>query len=98
MEDQQKQFVLGLIAYAVQRDVTAEDLCKKASIELSSLKKKSSYRITKKQVDDLWWYASELTNDSLFGLHFGESLQLAALGTIGEIVKSSRTVGEAIQI
>jgi AraC-like DNA-binding protein len=98
MEDQQKQFVLGLIAYSVQRDVAAEELCKRAAIDLSSLKKKPEYGLTKKQIDDLWRYAGELTNDVLFGLHFGEALQLAALGTVGDIVKSSRTVGEGINI
>ena len=32
----------------------------------------------------------------LFGLHFGESLQLAALGIVGQIIQNSRTVGEAL--
>ncbi len=36
--------------------------------------------------------------DKLFGLHFGESLQLPALGIVGEIIKSSETVGGALTI
>ncbi len=40
--------------------------------------------------------ACSLSNDPLFGLHFGESLQLAALGIVGEIIKSSTTVGEGV--
>lgn len=98
MEDQQKQFALSLIAYAAQRDISAEQLCKNANINFTALKKKSDLIISSRQLDDLWLYASRLGNDPLFGLHFGESLQLAALGVIGEIIKSSNTVGEAITI
>ncbi len=98
MEDQQKQFALSLIAYAAQRDISAEQLCENANINLKALKKKSNLSISSRQLDDLWLYASRLGNDPLFGLHFGESLQLAALGVIGEIIKSSNTVGGAITI
>lgn len=97
MKDQQDQFALSLIAYAAQRDISAEELCKNANIDLAALKKKSNF-ISDKQLDDLWLYASRLGKDPLFGLHFGESLQLAALGVVGEIIKSSNTVGEAITI
>lgn len=98
MEDQQKQFALSLIAYAAQRDILPDQLCKNANIDLAAIKRKERYTITKKQLDDLWLYASRLGKDPLFGLHFGESLQLSALGLVGEIIKSSSTVGEAITI
>ncbi len=98
MEEQQKQFVLSLLAYAVQRGVSAKQLCQLCNIDLESLRKKFGEAITKKQVNDLWKNVSHLCNDPLFGLHFGESLQLAALGAVGEIIKSSETVGQAITI
>jgi AraC-like DNA-binding protein len=98
MEGQPKQFVLSLIAYAVQRGVSAKQLCEHSNIDLSSLAKKSPETITVKQMNDLWRNASHLCHDPLFGLHFGESLQLAALGAVGEIIKNSNTVGEAIAI
>lgn len=98
MEDQQKQFALSLIAYAAQRDISPEELCKNANVDLPSIKKNQEYTLTKRQLDDLWLYGSRLSEDPLFGLHFGESLQLSALGVIGEIIKSSRTVGEAISM
>jgi len=98
MEEQQKQFVLSLLAYAVQRGISAQHLCKLCNIDLDALKKKSSIVITKKQMSDLWKNASHLCDDPLFGLHFGESLQLAALGAVGEIIKSSDTVGDAVTI
>src|SRR5687768_5689518 len=98
MEDQHKQLALSLIAYAAQRDITPDELCKNAHIDLRAIKKKEKYIITKKQFDDLWVYASRFAKDPLFGLHFGESLQLSALGVVGEIIKSSNTVGEGITI
>lgn len=91
-----KQLILSIIAYAVQRDVNAVQLCKLAGIDLAALKKQHSAPVTAQQLQDLWLNAGRLTNDPLFGLHFGESLQPAALGVVGEIVQSSATVGEAL--
>lgn len=98
MENQRRQFALSLIAYAAQRDIPTIALCRYANVDLALLKSDSNYTISERQLDDLWFHASRLGNDSLFGLHFGESLQLAALGVVGEIIKSSRTVGEAISV
>lgn len=91
-----KQLVLGMIAYAVQRDVDAAQLCKLSGIDLTALKKKNAAPVTAQQLQDLWLNASRLTNDPLFGLHFGEALQPAALGMVGEIIQSSATAGEAL--
>lgn len=98
MENQQRQFVFSLLAYAALRDISLTTLCKNANVNLASLKKDNAYSLSRRQVDDLWFHASQLSNDPLFGLHFGESLQLSALGVVGEIIKSSRTVGEAVQL
>ncbi|SIO38734.1 AraC family transcriptional regulator [Chitinophaga niabensis] len=96
MEDQQKRMALSLLAYAAQRDVQPQQLCKLAGIQLEELKKPSGETLSATQMNNLWTNAGQLTNDPLFGLHFGESLQIAALGMVGEIIKSSGTVGEAI--
>lgn len=96
MEDHQKRFILNLLAYAAQRDIAPQQLCTLAGIDLGALKKGKPVTVTAKQLNELWQHASRLGNDPLFGLHFGESLQLAALGVVGEIIKSSNTVGEAV--
>ncbi len=44
----------------------------------------------------MWKNAVQLSRDQHFGLHFGESMQLAALGLIGQILATSNTVGEAL--
>jgi AraC-like DNA-binding protein len=98
MESQDTQFGLSLIAYATQRDISPDELCKNANVDLQAIRRKGQYEITKKQLYSLWLYASRLGNDPLFGLHFGEALQLSALGVVGEIIKSSNTVGEAVTV
>ena len=98
MKEHRKQLALSLLAYAVQRDISISQLCQHCNIDLESLKKKPTPELTSKQWHDLWKNASHLCNDPIFGLHFGESLQLSALGAVGEIIKSSDTVGQAIAI
>jgi len=97
MEDQQKKFIIALIAYAVQRDISPETLCKLSNITISDLQDPDT-NLTSKQVGDVWINAVHLSKDKLFGLHFGESLQLSAIGIVGDIIKSSNTVGDAITI
>ena len=97
MENQQKKLVISLLAYAAQRDISPAALCKLSNITGKELQQKDK-ALTVKQVSDVWTNAIYLSKDELFGLHFGESLQLSALGIVGEIIKASGTVGEAISI
>jgi AraC-like DNA-binding protein len=96
MEDYKRHFVLNLLAYVVQRDVSPVDLCRLSGLDLNALKKGEADPLTAKQVNDLWLNAVHLTKDPAFGLHFGESVQLSALGVVGQIIQSSKTVGEAL--
>jgi AraC-like DNA-binding protein len=95
MNQYQRQFTLAFLAYAAQRDLDVTQLCALSGVDLSRLLDSSS-AINSKQHNDLWVNACHLSNDPLFGLHFGESLQLTALGVVGEIIKSSATVREAV--
>jgi AraC-like DNA-binding protein len=97
MEDQLKKLVMSLLAYAVQRDLPPDALCRLSNITMDELQK-GREPLRQKQVDDLWLNVTHLSKDKLFGLHFGESLQLSALGIVGEIIKSSETVGGALTI
>ncbi|MEP6614420.1 MAG: AraC family transcriptional regulator ligand-binding domain-containing protein [Mucilaginibacter sp.] len=85
------------MAYAAQRDISPATLCELSNITDKELQQKDK-ALTIKQVSDAWTNAIHLSKDDFFGLHFGESLQLSALGIVGEIIKSSGTVGEAISI
>ena len=91
-----KQLALAILAYAAQRDVDTNELCKQAGIRLNELKKQDKGGLTGQQLHDLWVNAGRLTGDNLFGLHMGESMRPAALGIVGSIIQSSATVGEAL--
>ncbi|HVI43466.1 MAG TPA: AraC family transcriptional regulator [Chitinophaga sp.] len=91
-----KQLILSIIAYAIQRDVYADRLCRLSGLDLASLKKRNSPPVTAQQLDALWLNATRLSNDPLFGLHFAASLQPTALGIVGQIIQASATVGEAL--
>jgi AraC-like DNA-binding protein len=96
MEEYKRQFVLNLLAYVVQRDISPAELCRLSGLDLNALKKGTADPLTGKQVNDLWLNAVHLTKDPAFGLHFGESVQLSALGVVGQIIQSSKTIGEAL--
>lgn len=96
METPATNFILGFLAYAAQRDISTEQLCKLANINPGWLTAANKRPLSEKQVYDLWSNVLRISNDARFGLHLGESLQLSALGIVGEIIKSSKTVGEAI--
>ncbi|MCK8495238.1 AraC family transcriptional regulator [Spirosoma sp. RP8] len=96
MKEYQLQFVYSLLAYAVQKDISPERLCKLSGLDWEVIRRRGKVAITSKQVNDLWMNASHLSNHPLFGLHLGESMQLAALGIVGQIVQNSRTMGEAL--
>lgn len=98
MEEHQRQFILSLLAYAVQKGISPQHLCKLSNVNLETVRKGTADALTQKQVHDLWHNASHLCQDPLFGLHFGESLQLAALGVVGQIIQASKTVGDALTI
>lgn len=98
MENHQRRLVLNMLAYAVQRDLSPQQLCKLSGLDLDLLKRDERISFTEKQWNDLWANASLLSGDPLFGLHFGESLQLAALGMVGELIQTSATVGDALTL
>lgn len=98
MKSQSKELTLGLLAYVAQRDISPVDICNLAGIDMEAILNNKWDEATTKNLDSLWIHASQVSKDPLFGLHFGESLQLSALGAVGEIIQSSSTVGEGLQI
>ena len=97
MSDYLKNFSRYLISYAAQKDIPSGKLTTLAGIDMAVLKENKKATISLRQFNDLWQHAIHLSGDSLFGLHFGETLQLAALGIVGAVVRNSNTAGEALQ-
>lgn len=96
MENFQRRFLLALLGYAVHRGIDAKRLCELSGIDLKELQLNEAIKYEPAVINSLWKNAAHLSNDPLFGLHFGESMQLAALGIIGQIVQSSNTVEDAL--
>ncbi|QXV66779.1 AraC family transcriptional regulator ligand-binding domain-containing protein [Mucilaginibacter sp. 21P] len=85
----------SMIAYFAYRELPSDRLCRSAGIDKGSMFEDATM-ISEEKIRNLWVNAVKLSNDLLFGLHFGESLQLSALGIVGELIKTSRDVGTAI--
>ena len=96
MQNYQRLLALSLLGYAVQKNLSAERLCQLASVDFEGLKSGTQPTLTAKQAADLWLNATRVSGDAHFGLHFGESLQLTALGVVGGVIQSSQTIGEAL--
>ena len=92
----QQQLALALFAYAAQRGIATSRLEAVAGIRTAALLDASHGPLTEKQWHDLWGHAVYLTKDAQFGLHFGEAATPAALGVVGQLLATSRTVGEAL--
>jgi AraC-like DNA-binding protein len=97
MSEYMHQFYQNLIAYAVQKDIPADWLADISGIDLRGLRAGHFLTVSVQQFNDLWQGAISLSEDPLFGLHFGEVMQLSALGLIGSVIRNSHTVGEAFQ-
>lgn len=87
--DFQTQFILALKAYCTLRDITLDDT-------FPNRVANPLFKPTAKELDMVWKEVVHRSGDELFGLHFGESMQLAALGIVGQIITTATTVGEAL--
>lgn len=98
MDNYSKMLASSLLAYCAQRDLPVERLCLLADVDLAALQTGAAKSLTGTQIHELWINAVRLSKDKLFGLHFGESLQLSALGAVGQLIKSCQTVGDALSM
>jgi len=96
MQDYQKRLALNLLAYAVQKNIDVEQLCERSEIDLNELRSDTGPGLTARQLATLWLQAIDLSHDPYFGLHFGEAMQVTALGVVGELLRHSQTIGEAL--
>ncbi|MBO2012969.1 AraC family transcriptional regulator [Hymenobacter negativus] len=92
----QQQLALALLAYAAQRGLAVDRLARQSGLDTAALLSPTHGPLSAKQWHDLWLNAAQLARDPTFGLHFGEAATPAALGVVGQLVQSSRTVGEAL--
>lgn len=53
--------------------------------------------VTNRQMESLWSNMVEYSNNKLIGMHFGETMQVAAFRVIGQIIQTSNTVKDALE-
>lgn len=87
--DYKTQFIAALNAYCALRNVELKKPFHSGSVDDRTI-------ITPNELDILWKEIIHYSGDEIFGLHFGESMQLTALGIVGQIITVSNSVGEAL--
>lgn len=96
MQEHQALLLRSLLGYAAQRDISVHQLCQLSGVDVATVRQPAALDLSPKQLESLWLNATHLSRDPLFGLHFGESMQLTALGVVGGLLQHSRTIGEAL--
>ncbi|HEY8512690.1 MAG TPA: AraC family transcriptional regulator ligand-binding domain-containing protein [Cyclobacteriaceae bacterium] len=91
-----RQFTLAMLAYASTRDLDAAVVAKRSGLDLDAIRDNPDASISAAQNESLWRDLVTTSNDPLFGLHLAESMQLAALGVVGQIIQTSRNVQDAL--
>ncbi|KAB7530362.1 helix-turn-helix domain-containing protein [Flagellimonas olearia] len=87
--DFQTQFISALKAYCTLRNIALDESFFARPMDVHD-------EPTIGELDVFWKEIMHCSGDDLLGLHFGESMQLAALGIVGQIITTSKTVGEAL--
>lgn len=92
-----KQIMLqALIAFCEDRGLDSTKIVALSGFSIAQLMNSRKFAITDQQIENLWKNIVELSKDKLIGLHFGATMQLAALNTVGQIIQTSSTVRDAL--
>ena len=86
----------ALIAFCEDRGLDSTRIVALSGFSIAQLMNRSRLEITDQQVESLWKNIVQLSKDELIGLHFGATMQLAALNIVGQIIQTSGTVRDAL--
>jgi len=90
-------FLQALFLFCEQRGLDTEKLATLSSVSLGELNTKPTFKITNQQLENIWKNIVQVSNDELAGLHFGATMQVAALGVVGQVIQMSSNVREALE-
>lgn len=91
------RYILNIIWFAAQQGADPKALLALTGKSEAALKEEG-LRLPAEVYNRLIHEALRLTRNPCFGLHVGESMSLAAAGIITQLVQSSRTVKEALEL
>lgn len=92
-----KQTMLqALIAFCEDRGLDSTKIVSLSGFSIAQLMNSRQFEITDQQIENVWRNIVQLSKDQLIGLHFGATMQLAALNIVGQIIQTSCTVRDAL--
>lgn len=92
-----RTFFQALLLFCEERNIDAKKTTSLSGISIHELNTQTNFNLTNQQLENLWKNIVGLSGNELIGLHFGATMQIAALNTIGQIILTSNTVKEALQ-
>ena len=92
-----RTFLQALFLFCEDRNIDVRIISSLSGVSIDELNAKANYDLTNKQLEDVWKHIVQLSGDELIGLHFGVTMQIGALNTVGQIIQTSNTVKEALQ-
>ncbi|BBI36726.1 AraC family transcriptional regulator [Cohnella abietis] len=84
-----------ILSFLVRQGYDSESFCRFASLDTRILQEAEA-RISEEEYDRLLVAAAAFTDDSCFGLHLGQSIELSNLGILGYVLLNCNTIGEAL--
>src|SRR5690606_20491036 len=94
--DYRKIFLQALFVFCKERGLNIDKLASFAGFKIQDLQAKSTFNVSNLQMEIIWKNIIHLSKNELAGFHFGASMQLAALGIVGQVIQMSSTVKEAL--
>lgn|SRR5690606_37936308 len=89
-------FLKALLLYCQQQNVDIDKLASIAGFKTKDLFSAKDFSLDHNQLEILWKTSVQHTCDPLLGLHFGSTMQIAALDTVGQIIQTSNTIKDAL--
>lgn len=89
-------FLKALLLYCQQQNVDIDTLASRAGFKTIDLFTADDFSIDHNQLETLWKSSVQLTTNPLLGLHFGSTMQIAALDAVGQIIQTSNTIKDAL--
>lgn len=93
----QETFLQALFVFCQERDLDSSRLASILGRNTEMLNAEELSPVTNRQMETLWMNIVRDSDNALIGLHFGETMQLAALSVIGQIIQTSNTVKDALE-
>jgi AraC-like DNA-binding protein len=91
-----RTFLQSLFLFCQDRNLDIKKIATLSGFSIIELNSNSKFEITNEQLENIWKNIVQLSNNPLIGLHFGTTMQIAALSVIGQIIQTSNTVKEAL--